>query len=89
MRFINNEAKQVEIRKLQNTLVVVGSGTIIFSLWTMIKFIGTFIILRKETVAGVIADNHAFCQMVYALSCLRTGAEFETDTYAFDTVSPW
>ena len=32
---------------------------------------------------------HAFCQMVYALSCLRTGAEFETDTYAFDTVSPW
>ena len=25
MRFINNEARQVEIRKLQNTLVVVGS----------------------------------------------------------------
>ena len=59
MRFINNEARQVEIRKLQNTLVVVGSGTIIFSLWTLIKFIGTFIILRKETVAGVIADNQA------------------------------
>jgi len=59
LRFINNEARQVEIRKLQNTLVVVGSGTIIFSLWTLIKFIGTFIILRKETVAGVIADNQA------------------------------
>ena len=59
MRFINNEARQVEIRKLQNTLVVVGSGTIIFSLWTLIKFIGTLIILRKETVAGVIADNQA------------------------------
>lgn len=57
MRFINNSDKEVEIRKLQNTLVVVGSGTIIFSLWTLIKFIGTFIILRKETVEGVIADN--------------------------------
>ena len=32
---------------------------------------------------------HAFCQMVYALSCLRSGAEFVTDTYAFDTVKPW
>ncbi len=31
----------------------------------------------------------AFCQMVYALSCLKTGAEFETDTYAFDAVKPW
>ena len=32
---------------------------------------------------------HAFCQMVYALSCLRAGEEFVTDTYAFDTVKPW
>ncbi|MBQ6371721.1 MAG: hypothetical protein IJJ22_01190 [Oscillospiraceae bacterium] len=32
---------------------------------------------------------HAFCQMVYALGCLRAGSEFETDTYAFDEVKPW
>ena len=32
---------------------------------------------------------HAFCQMVYALSCLRTDTEFATDTYAFDEVKPW
>ena len=32
---------------------------------------------------------HAFCQMVYALSCLKTGEEFETDKYAFDAVKPW
>lgn len=32
---------------------------------------------------------NAFCQMVYALTCLRTGAEFETDTYAFEETRPW
>ena len=32
---------------------------------------------------------HAFCQMVYALSCLKAGSEFETETYAFDAVKPW
>lgn len=32
---------------------------------------------------------HAFCQMVYALNCLKAGSEFMTDTYAFDAVEPW
>ena len=32
---------------------------------------------------------HAFCQMVYALSCLKTDSEFLTDIYAFDAVKPW
>ena len=32
---------------------------------------------------------NAFCQMVYALSCLKSDSEFETDRYAFDEVKPW
>lgn len=32
---------------------------------------------------------HAFCQMVYALRCLKTDSEFLTDTYDFDKVKPW
>lgn len=32
---------------------------------------------------------HAFCQMVYALECLRAGTEFMTDIYDFDAVKPW
>ena len=32
---------------------------------------------------------NAFCQMVYAMGCLRSGSEFETDRYAFDEVKPW
>ena len=32
---------------------------------------------------------HAFCQMTFALRCLRTGGEFETGVYDFDAVRPW
>ena len=42
----------------------------------------------------ILKDNpsdyyHAFCQMVFALRCLRTGEEFETGVYDFDAVRPW
>lgn len=53
MSFINNDPKQIEIRKSQNTLIVVGSGTVLFSIWTLAKMIGRLFILRDETVAGV------------------------------------
>ncbi len=32
---------------------------------------------------------HAFCQMTFALRCLKTGEAFETGVYAFDAVRPW
>ena len=50
MRFVNNEPDQIEIRRSQNTLIVVGTGTILFGIWTMVKMLGTLFILRKETV---------------------------------------
>ena len=42
----------------------------------------------------ILKDNpsdyyHAFCQMTFALRCLRTDKEFETDVYDFDAVKPW
>ena len=42
----------------------------------------------------ILKDNpsdyyHAFCQMVFALRCLRTGEAFETGVYDFDAVRPW
>ena len=42
----------------------------------------------------ILKDNpedyyHAFCQMVYALECLRTGVEFRTNVYDFEAVKPW
>lgn len=53
MQFVNNEPEQIEIRKSQNTLIVVGTGTIIFSIWTMVKILSTLFLLRKETVAAM------------------------------------
>ena len=42
----------------------------------------------------ILKDNpsdywHAFCQMVYAMRCLRTGEPFEVNRYDFDVVKPW
>ena len=56
MQFVNNEQKQLQIRKDQNTLIVVGTGTILFGLWTMAKTLGLVFILRKETVAALKAN---------------------------------
>ena len=53
MQFVNNEPEQIEIRKSQNTLIVVGSGIVLFSIWTVVKTMGTLFLLRKETVEGI------------------------------------
>ena len=31
MEFVNNKPEQIKIRKSQNTLIVVGTGTVLFS----------------------------------------------------------
>ena len=52
MNHINNDADHILIRKSQNTLIVVGSGTILFSIWTAVKLLGTLFLLRDETIAA-------------------------------------
>ena len=42
----------------------------------------------------ILKDNpsdyyHAFCQMTFALRCLKNGEAFETGVYDFDAVKPW
>ncbi len=42
----------------------------------------------------IVKDNpsdywHAFCQMVYAMRCLRSGDVFEVDRYETQAVEPW
>ena len=53
MQFVNNEPEQIEIRRSQNTLIVVGSGTILFSVWTTVRMLGLLILLRNETVSAL------------------------------------
>lgn len=50
MDFINNDPKQITIRKAQNTLIVVGTGTILFGIWTAVRMFGRLFMLRDETV---------------------------------------
>lgn len=51
VNLVNNEPEQIEIRKSQNTLIVVGTGTILFGVWTMVKMVGLLFLLRDETIA--------------------------------------
>ena len=70
MNHINNDIDQILIRKSQNTLIVVGTGTILFSVWTVVKTMGSLFLLKDEAVAAVrkivyengftIPDQHIF-----------------------------
>lgn len=50
MNFVNNEPEQIKIRKSRDTLIVVGTGTVLFSIWSAVKMAGMLILLRKETL---------------------------------------
>ena len=70
MNHIDNDIDHILIRRSQNTLIVVGTGTILFSVWTVVKTLGTLILLKDEAVAVVrktadengiiISDQHLF-----------------------------
>ena len=70
MNHINNDIDHILIRRSQNTLIVVGTGTILFSVWTVVKTLGTLILLKDQAVAVVrktadengiiISDQHLF-----------------------------
>ena len=53
MEHINNEADQVEIRRLQDNLTIVGSGIILFGVWTAVKVIGSVFMLKNETITAL------------------------------------
>ena len=53
MNHINNDIDHILIRRSQNTLIVVGSGTILFSIWTVVKTLGSLILLKDEAVAAI------------------------------------
>ena len=53
MEHINNSPEQIIIRRSQNTLIAVGTGTILFSVWTVVRTIGMAIILKAETINGI------------------------------------
>ena len=74
---INNDIDHIVMRRSQNTLVVVWTGTILFSVWTVVKTLGSLFMRREETVAiarraadeigVVISDQNLFYIMLAIL----------------------
>ena len=54
MQFVNNGPEQIKIRESQNTLIVVGSGTVLFSIWSAARMLGLLFLLRNEIAAAVL-----------------------------------
>lgn len=52
-----NSDEQIKIRRYENTLIVVGTGIIIFAVWTMIKSIGLILINRKAEISNIRAES--------------------------------
>ena len=50
---INNDLDHILMRRSQNTLIVVGTGIILFSIWTVVKTLGSLILLKDEAVAAI------------------------------------
>lgn len=53
MNHINNDIDHILLRRSQNTLIVVGTGIILFSVWTVVKTLGVLFLLKNESVAVV------------------------------------
>ena len=62
MNHINNDMDHILMRRSQNTLIVVGTGTILFSVWTVVKTMSSFVLLKDEVIASVrrTADEAGF-----------------------------
>lgn len=54
VQFVNNEPEQIELRKSRDTLIVVGTGTVLFGIWTLVKMLSLLFLLREETVEAIL-----------------------------------
>ena len=52
-----NEPEQVKLRRDQNTLRIVGTGTIVFGVWSFVKAFGVIFSRRTQIVAEIIEDG--------------------------------
>lgn len=53
-RFLpDNAPASVQLRKTKNTLMVVGTGILVFGVWTALKFLGMLFLTRKGIIESV------------------------------------
>lgn len=53
---INNSEEQIKIRKSQSTLVIVGTGIMMFGIWTAVKSFGVALLRQAENVQEIMSD---------------------------------
>ena len=53
MNHLNHDMDHLLMRRSQNTLIVVGTGTILFSVWTVVKTLSSFVLLKDEVIASI------------------------------------
>ena len=47
-----NDPQQIKLRRNQNTLITVGTGTIAFGVWSFVKTLGMTLITRPDNISG-------------------------------------
>ena len=47
-----NDPQQIKLRRNQNTLIIVGTGTIAFGVWSFVKTLGMTLITRPDNISG-------------------------------------
>ena len=47
-----NDPQQIKLRRNQNTLIIVGTGTIAFGVWSFVTTLGMTLITRPDNISG-------------------------------------
>lgn len=76
---IDNSPDHIKLRKSQNTLVIVGTGIIVFGFWTVLKTLGKVYLNRSEYIAQIrefagtsmmeVSDNLIFWVLLFLAVC--------------------
>ena len=53
---INNGQEDIRLRRDQNTLRIVGAGTIVFGVWSCVKAFGVLFFKRQEIINEILED---------------------------------
>ena len=55
---INNSPEQIRLRRKQNTLKIVGAGTIAFGVWSFVKVFTAIFIQKNQIVSEILEEAH-------------------------------
>lgn len=80
---VNNTPEAIELRRRQNVLTVVGAGTIIFGVWTLLKSVGV-LLLAKDRYLPILKEmiesgGEAWEDWYYLLLILMTVVSFSVE----------